>query len=524
MSSKWIRGRVFFALTEVQPYLEEFLPIEIIKENSFIDLPNALHIVHFPDNSEDAEKSKKRLAFNELLFYQLRSLYRKSDWKKIPAVFQLNINEKIINEFIKTLPFTLTKSQLRSIKEISNDLEKEYPMNRLLEGDVGSGKTVVAAAGAFASFVNGYQTVVMAPTQILAQQHFDTLNQIFDKFKVRVSLITSAGVKADLGKTDIFVGTHALIHKKVQFDKVALVVIDEQHRFGVEQRAHLIQKTGKSASRRKKAPHVLTMTATPIPRTVALTVYGDLDLSTLNELPKGRKPVTTWIVPPHKREGGYNWIREQIKKEGVQVFIICPLIEESQVETMKQVKSATTEFERLKDIFPDLKLGLLHGKQSLSLKNEVLESFRSGKTHILVATPVVEVGIDVPNATIMIIEAAERFGLAQLHQLRGRIGRGERKSYCLLFTNVRSNTVLTRLNALTKSMSGFELAELDLQMRGPGEMYGIKQHGFPELKVASWSDTELIKYAREVAQEALDKPEKFPKLIKIIESKSIVPN
>lgn len=519
ISSKWLRGRVNYLLNRLLA-INDFLPEKIYKNFGMPNLFQAFTKAHFPENLEDAQRGKRRLAFNELLFYQLKSLYRKNEWSKNKVAHKLLLDKKVYEEFLHTLSFDLTRSQIKAVSEIFEDLKKEIPMNRLLEGDVGSGKTVVAAAASFVSFVNGFQTVLMAPTQILAQQHYETLHKIFDKFKVRVSLITSDKVKADLGKTDIFVGTHALIHKKVKFDNVSLVIIDEQHRFGVEQRAHLVKKSGRG----NRAPHILTMTATPIPRTVALTVYGDLDLSTLDELPKGRLPITTWVVPPQKRVGAYNWIREQITKYSVQAFIVCPLIEESQVETMKEVKAVTVEFEKLKKIFSGLNLGLLHGRQTLKVKNDVLEDFREKKTQILVATPVVEVGIDVANATIMIIEGAERFGLAQLHQLRGRVGRGETKSYCLLFTESHSSTVRTRLVALKGSMSGFELAELDLKMRGPGEFLGTKQHGFPELKIALWTDTELIKKSRAVAQEALDHPEKFPKLIEIIESKSIVPN
>ena len=301
---------------------------------------------------------------------------------------------------------------------------------------------------------------------------------------------------------------------------MALGGIDEQHRFGVEQRAHLVKKTGRG----RRSPHILTMTATPIPRTVSLTVYGDLDLSTLDELPEGRKPITTWLVPPEKREGAYAWIREQIQNKKIQAFIICPLIEESQVETMKQIKAATVEYEKLKKVFRHYNVGLLHGRQSAKLKNEVLDAFKKGKVDILVSTPVVEVGIDVANATIMIIEAAERFGLAQLHQLRGRIGRGEKKSYCLLFTESKSQNVQSRLNALKENKSGFELAELDLKLRGPGEMFGTKQHGFPELRIAHWSDTRLIQKARNAAKEAIENPQNFPKLIKKIEPHDIAPN
>ena len=520
LSSKWIRGKISNLFSTSINEIKEYLPDELISKFNYPTIIDSLHYVHYPNELDQAEKGRERLAFDELLFYQLRSLYRKSDWQKIKTVHSLKVDKKILEKFKKGLPFSLTFSQERSIQEILKDVAKNYPMNRLLEGDVGSGKTVVAAAGAFAAFVNGYQSVFMAPTQILANQHFNTLKSIFDPYKVRVSLVTSEGVKKDLGKTDIFVGTHALIHKKLDFDNVALVVIDEQHRFGVEQRAHLVNKS----ETKRSSPHILTMTATPIPRTIALTVYGDLDLSTLTELPEGRKPITTWLVPPEKRGAAYNWIRNFIKKEVIQAFIVCPLIEESHVETMKQVKAATAEYKKLQEVFKDLNIGLLHGKQSAKEKNGTLDAFKRGELHILVSTPVVEVGIDVPNATIMIIEAAERFGLAQLHQLRGRIGRGEKKSYCLLFTESKSQKVLNRLKALKENKSGFELSELDLKLRGPGEMYGTKQHGFPELKIASWSEAGLIKMTREVAQDVVTNPQTYPKLIQKIESQNIAPN
>ncbi|KKQ98756.1 MAG: ATP-dependent DNA helicase [Candidatus Woesebacteria bacterium GW2011_GWB1_39_12] len=520
LSSKWIRGKIAAVFNTLINEIKEYLPDEILTKSNFPTISESLKYVHYPNELEEAERGRERLAFDELLFYQLKSLYRKNDWQKIKSIYSLKVDKKILEEFKKGLSFTLTVSQERSIQEILTDINKDYPMNRLLEGDVGSGKTIVAAAGSFAAFINGFQSVFMAPTQILAQQHFNTLKNIFDLYKVRVSLVTSEGIKADLGKSDIFVGTHALIHKKLDFDNVALVVIDEQHRFGVEQRAHLVKKTGKG----RRSPHILTMTATPIPRTVSLTVYGDLDLSTLDELPEGRKPITTWLVPPEKREGAYGWIREQIQSKKIQAFIICPLIEESQIETMKQIKAATVEYEKLKKVFRPFNVGLLHGRQSAKLKNEVLDAFKKGKVDILVSTPVVEVGIDVANATIMIIEAAERFGLAQLHQLRGRIGRGEKKSYCLLFTESKSQNVQSRLNALKENKSGFELAELDLKLRGPGEMFGTKQHGFPELRIAHWSDTRLIQKARNAAKEAIENPQNFPKLIKKIEPHDIAPN
>jgi len=520
VSSKWLRARIKYALDLLVYDIDEFLPQIILNELDLPELSHSINTIHFPQSLSSAQKARRRLAFDEVLFHQLKSVYRKKQWNENKITNALKTDSKIYKKFINSLPFELTESQKKAIKEILTDLQKTRPMNRLLEGDVGSGKTVVAAAGAFAAFVNGYQSVFMAPTQILAQQHYKTLSNIFEKYKVRVSLVTSSGIKSDLGKTDIYVGTHALIYNKISFDNVALVVIDEQHRFGVEQRELLVKK----AKGKRNVPHTLTMTATPIPRTVALTVYGDLDLSTLTELPKGRVPVTTWLVPPHKREKAYNWVKEHITQNKVQAFVICPLIEESNIETMKQVKAVKEEYENLKTLFPDLKIGLLHGRQSLKEKNKVLESFRKEKINILASTPVVEVGIDIPNAAIMIIEGAERFGLAQLHQLRGRIGRGMEKSYCLLFTQSKSTKIISKLSALKKSLSGFELAELDLKMRGPGELYGVKQHGFPELKIASWQDTEIIKNARRIAEDAIAYPDKYKKLIKKTKIDSVTLN
>lgn len=520
VSSKWLRGRMSFLLENYSEVVKEFLPKRVLKEHNLEGFQHSVNNVHFPKSLTAAKNSKKRLAFNELIFIHLRNLYRKSDWNKNAAIHKLSIDKKTFNKFLDVLPFTLTKSQSRSIKEIFDDLKKDVPMNRLLEGDVGSGKTAVAAAAAYASFINGHQSIIMAPTQILAQQHFLTLKDIFKSFNLRVALITSSGIEAGEGKPDIYVGTHALIHKKVDFSNVAFIAIDEQHRFGVEQRAHLVKKSGNKST----SPHVLTMTATPIPRTIALTFYGDLDLSVLEELPRGRKPITTWLVPPKKRQGAYSWINEQVKKSKVQVFIICPLIEESENETMKQVKAATQEFENIKETLPNLKIGLLHGRLKSNEKNQALDLFKEGKTDILVSTPVVEVGIDVPNATIMVIEGAERFGLAQLHQLRGRVGRGKVKSYCLLFTDVRSQKVQTRLAALQKTLSGFELAELDLKLRGPGELFGKRQHGFPELKIATWQDARLISQTKKFALGVIDQPSKYKKLIDILKFQDIIPN
>ena len=505
LSSKWIRTKIKDAFQGVT--IDDYLPENILIKLKLTGLKNAIKFVHFPKNLEEADEGRERLAFNELLSLELRSLHRKINWKKSTVANKLKINKSQVGKFIETLPFKLTKSQQLAVDEILKDLSKNCPMNRLLEGDVGSGKTVVAAAGAFAVFANGFQTVIMAPTQILAEQHYKTLNSLLGIYKVRVSLITSTSKKIEIGRSDIFVGTHALIHSKIDFKKVALVVIDEQHRFGVEQRKHLVKKSG--------TPHVLTMTATPIPRTIALTSYGDLDLSVLTEMPEGRQKITTWVVPNQKREGAYGWIMSQITGKNSQAFIICPLIEESDTETLQDVKAVTTEFIKIKKIFSGQKVGLLHGRLNHTEKEKILNAFRDGKIQILVSTPVVEVGIDIPGATIMVIEAAERFGLAQLHQLRGRVGRGEQKSYCLLFSNFHSGNAFQRLKAMESMHSGFELAELDLKMRGPGEIFGTAQSGFPELKVASWNNYSLIKKAKDLAEDIVASPGKYPKILKI---------
>lgn len=495
LSSKWIRRKISesFEITKV----DEYLPEKILVKNDLIDFKDAVAKVHFPKNLIDAEVGRKRLAFNEVLNLEIKSILRKKNWEKNKTAHKILIDDKSIQKFTDSLPFSLTKSQEKVVNEILTDLKGNIPMNRLLEGDVGSGKTVVAAFGMFVSFVNGYQSVIMAPTQILATQHYNTLKSLFEKFNIRISLITSTTKKSDLGRSDIFVGTHSLINDKVNFDSVTFIVIDEQHRFGVEQRKSLIKKSG--------TPHVLTMTATPIPRTVALTTYGDMDLSVISEMPKNRQKVTTWVVPEGKRKGAYDWIKNQITDNHSQAFIICPLIEDSLAETLLDVKSVTSEFEKLKALpqFKNLKLGLLHGRMKGKDKNDILEDFKKGKIDILVTTPVVEVGIDIPNATIMVIEASERFGLASLHQLRGRVGRGKKKSYCLLFSNFHSGMAYTRLKAMEKNHSGFELAELDLKLRGPGEVFGVAQSGFPELKIASWNNYELIKTAREAADEII---------------------
>jgi len=504
LSSKWIRTKILnaYGYTDIKDYL----PKEVVGKYKLLNLKTSIKFVHFPKNIKEAEEGRERLAFDEFLKLNLRSEARKLKWKGNRVPNKLTINKLTINQFIDSLPFELTDSQKIAIDEILKDMSESSPMNRLLEGDVGSGKTVVAAVGAFAVFANGFQTIIMAPTQILATQHYQTLKKLFEKFNIRVSLLTGEVKKIEIGRSDIFIGTHSLIHSKIDFGKVGFVVIDEQHRFGVEQRTHLVKRTG--------TPHVLTMTATPIPRTIALTTYGDLDLSVLKEMPKGRLKVTTWLVPPQKRAGAYKWMDREISTNKSQVFVVCPLIEESDKETMQDVKNVTTEFINLKSRFVNRRLGLLHGRLKAKEKDKVLSDFRKGKIDILVSTPVVEVGIDIPNATIMAIEGTERFGLAQLHQLRGRVGRGKKKSYCLLFSSFRSGNAYTRLKAMESTHSGFDLAELDLKMRGPGEIFGTAQSGFPELKVGSWSNYELIKKTKDLAHEIIQNPKKYPILTK----------
>ncbi|OGZ35700.1 MAG: ATP-dependent DNA helicase RecG [Candidatus Portnoybacteria bacterium RIFCSPHIGHO2_01_FULL_40_12b] len=519
ITSKWLRRQVHKLIEENKNQFAEYLPDSIINSHSLITINNAIEQIHFPKTIENAEKSRQRLSFDELFLLQLSSMERKLNWNRnlIGNLFSIDNFKEKIKEFWKRLPFTLTNAQKRVVSEIFKDLAKNKPMNRLLEGDVGSGKTVVSAIAMFLSHLNGFQSVLMAPTEILAQQHLRTISQLLTPFKIKVGFATGSQ-KVKIKDFDVMVGTHAVLEKGINFDKLGLVVIDEQQRFGVEQRA-IIRNRGKN-------PHLLTMTATPIPRTIALTLYGDLDLSILDEMPIGRKQIKTWLVPAEKRIGAYSWIKKQIKDTKSQVFIVCPFIEES--ETMQTVRAAVKEFEKLKkNIFKNLRLGLLHGKMKAKEKEEMLNKFRDGKIDILVATPVVEVGIDIPNATIILIEASERFGLAQLHQLRGRVGRGGKQSYCLLFTESLNSQTLERLKAMEKHNFGAELAELDLRLRGPGEIYGTAQHGRKMLKIASFSDFDLIKKTGVAAKKIFPDLKNYPKLLaklKTINLKQVSPD
>lgn len=519
ISSKWLRSRVHSALQSIESSeLEDYLSQENREDLRLVPLETAIKVIHEPEDMEISIRAKQRLGFDELLKLHIENKLEKIKWQNLNRTNSILINNTDLNSFFQSLPFELTPSQNRSIDEIRIDMTREFPMNRLLEGDVGSGKTAVAATVSYAVAKNGFQTMLMAPTQILASQHYATLSTLLEPFNISIELVTAGNKPTNIDETKVFVGTHALLNYADKLKNVGLVVIDEQHRFGVKQRATITEEKS------KRHPHVLTMTATPIPRTVALTLYGDLDLSTLDELPKGRKPITTWVVPPKKRTGAYDWISDQIEKDGIQIFVVCPLIEESSSETLQDVKSAKAEFERLKEIFPQYKLGLLHGRMTSKEKDKVLDEFRDQSIQILVSTPVVEVGVDIPNATIMLIEAADRFGLAQLHQLRGRVGRGSHKSYCLLFTESKSKKAQMRLEAMTQIKTGRELAEIDLKTRGPGEVFGIRQHGYSELKYADWSDISLIKKAGKFADKVISQQEKFKSIFKYYKSKQPTAN
>lgn len=497
LSSKWLRAKIAQILPGYLAIQKDFMPKDIIKHQKLASLADALSQIHFPQNYQQVAKARLRLAFDELFLIQFQAWLRKKSWQEKRTAPKMKIDVQKVDQFVQNLPFTLTFAQKRATKEILADMQKETPANRLLEGDVGSGKTVVAATAAYVANLNGFEVLLAAPTEILAFQHQATLNQILSPYNIKVGIWT--GSKKNRG--DITCGTHALLSTFKPQKQVGLVVVDEQHRFGVAQRAKLFLSQNS-----KLTPHLLTMTATPIPRTLALTLYGDLDLSILDEMPQGRQKIATYVVPNFKRNDAYKFIEKQIK-ESRQAFIITPFVEPS--ETMTSVRAAVEEFAKLKKVFsPKIKLGLLHGRLKSKEKEETINKFRADKINILVTTPVVEVGIDVANATVMMIESAERFGLAQLHQLRGRVGRGEHKSYCLLFVGSRAPNSFKRLKSMEKIHVGFELSEIDLKMRGPGEIFGLKQSGFINLKIADLSDQETIAKAQAQAKRlVLEDPE-----------------
>ncbi len=508
------------------------LPPELKERLSLWPLPYALRQMHYPDSLETADTARRHLAFQELLFIQLGVLKRRQAWQQSGTAYPLASPtcRGALAGFVASLPFSLTQAQERAMAEVAADLTRQVPMSRLLQGDVGSGKTVVATAGLLAAAASGCQGAIMAPTEILAEQHYRTVCRLLEPrtenrdpdgpwFQVlgsgfiavsppyldrpvRVALLTgslkgkekaAAQEAIARGEVDIAIGTHALIQEDVTFPRLGLVVVDEQHRFGVMQRAALRAKG--------QSPHVLVMTATPIPRTLALTVYGDLDISVIDEMPPGRKLIKTIRALSHERDEAYAFLREEVAK-GRQAYVICPLVEESEAIA---AKAAVQEYQRLaREVFPDLRLGLVHGRLSSAEREADMRAFRDGELDILVSTAVVEVGIDVANATIMLVEGADRFGLAQLHQFRGRVGRGEHQSYCILLSENPSEEAQERLRLMETIYDGFRLAEEDLRLRGPGEYFGTRQTGLPDLRVARLSDVDLIEKARAEAVRLLE--------------------
>ncbi len=480
------------------------LPEEILKEYDLCSLDFAIRKIHFPDKMEDAEISRKRLAFEEMLVLQLGMARLKGSSKKERA--SLKINKDYSDEFYKLLPFEPTGAQKRAAAQCINDMMNlSCPMNRLIQGDVGSGKTAVAAAVCYSAVKNGMQCAFMAPTEILAVQHFQSLSALLGSSGVRIELLTGSVTPArkrnvyealENGEIDIIIGTHALISEKVVFKALGLVITDEQHRFGVAQRAALISKGD--------SPHIMVMSATPIPRTLALMIFGDLELSVLDEMPPGRQKVDTYFIDSSKRTRAYGFLKKHIEN-GNQCYIVCPLVEQN----LSELKSAEEYISMLeKTPLGEYRLGLLHGKMKPKDKEEVMEEFAAGRIDILVSTTVIEVGVNVPNATIMMIENAERFGLSQLHQLRGRVGRGKDKAYCILVSDNFSAGTVERLGIMCRTNNGFEIADADLKMRGPGDFFGSRQHGLPELKVADMSSMDILEQTQDAAKKILkDDPE-----------------
>lgn len=496
LSSTWFRKTIQNYLPNFLSSITETLPQNIIKKYQLLDLKKSLSQIHLPQNLETLTQSRNRLATEEILKIQIISYLSKKNWlTKTPKtkLFITPTIDKKIKKLISTLPYQLTPSQKQVISEIFVDLTNPQKVtNRLIQGDVGSGKTIIALISCFLTHLNHSSSLLIAPTEILANQHFITFQKILSPFKVPIFLLTSSK-KTDLKKIPkdaIVIATHAAIFQKnILESRIGLIIIDEQHKFGVKQRSFLSSSTN--------PPHCLTMTATPIPRTISLTLMKNLDISIVTSLPKKRLPIKTFLVPQNKTSDCYKWIQEEINKTKCQAFIVCPFIDES--ENMSSVKSAIKEFEYLsKEIFPKLKLALIHGKIKPKDREKIIEQFQQNKINILITTPIIEVGIDIPNASIMIIQSADRFGLAALHQIRGRVGRGHLQSYCYLFTESTSEKANSRLQFLTKNNDGLKIAEYDLKNRGPGEAFSIVQHGFPSLKLANISDLDLINISQNI--------------------------
>ena len=490
-------------LTEVKNQLTETLPDYILKENNLWGINEAIERIHFPVEFSDFNKARERLVFEELLTMQLALLKLKNNYEHDKNGIQFS-KEVHMSDVINVLPFNLTKAQLRVLEEIDRDMESVKPMNRLLQGDVGSGKTVVAMIAAYKAVKSGYQATIMAPTAILASQHLESFKEILGQFGIKTELLISSVTKKKKteileklqnGEIDIIIGTHAILEENVIFKNLGLVVTDEQHRFGVKQRSTIASKS--------QNPDVIAMSATPIPRTLALILYGDLDISIIDELPPNRKKIETFAVRKNMEERVNNFIIKQIQ-EGRQAYIVCPLVEENEEMGLKSVIELAERYQ--KEVFSQYKVAYLHGKMRPKEKDEIMQKFKSGEIQILVATTVIEVGVNVPNASIMVVENAERFGLAQLHQLRGRVGRGEYQSYCILKYEGNSETIRQRMKVMCETNDGFIISEKDLELRGSGDFFGTEQHGLPEFKIANlFEDIGILKKVQRISMQIMDK-------------------
>jgi ATP-dependent DNA helicase RecG len=528
LTSKAVSKLIGTLLKQIKFRLPESLPEWIVTKYKLMELHQALHKIHFPSDPDELEKARYRLKFEELFYIQVNLIrFKNNRNRKIKGFVFSTVGDNFNNFYFNNLPFKLTEAQKKVMKEIRRDLGSGKQMNRLLQGDVGSGKTLVALMSMLIAVDNGYQACIMAPTEILANQHFETISKMLEGIDVKVRLLTGSSKKslrkeiADslLDRSlNLLIGTHALIEENVRFDNLGLVIIDEQHRFGVEQRARLWQKS-------LNPPHILVMTATPIPRTLAMTLYGDLDVSVIDELPPGRIPVKTMHFYDSEKNKVFGFLRSQIA-EGRQVYIVYPLIKESEKMDYKDLEDGWDTISR---VFPppDYCISVVHGKMPTATKEASMKLFKDGKAHFLVATTVIEVGVDIPNASVMVIESAERFGLSQLHQLRGRVGRGAKQSYCLLLTSVKlSKESISRIEVMLRTNDGFEIAETDLQLRGPGDIEGTMQSGIPfDLKISSLSkDGQLIEYVRNIAEDLLSKDpllESTENLVLVIELKRL---